>query len=85
MPYEVPLESYHDIVVTDHGFRSITGFVTPFPVAEADTKMWQALPGIGKKRAVHLKLEPPRDDAAFAAQVEDPKVAAILGPHLRYA
>lgn len=84
IPYEVPLETYHDVVVSDHGYRSITGFVTPFPVHAAGTKMWQALPGIGKKRAVTLKMSPPADADAFARMVEDPDVAQALTRHLAF-
>ncbi|MBW3583865.1 MAG: radical SAM protein [Euryarchaeota archaeon] len=81
--YEVPLESFHDVVVTDHGFRSLTGFVTPFPVRGTSVRTWQALPGIGKKTAVDLKVKPPVDAAAFQARV-DPVVAERLLPHLAF-
>lgn len=84
VPYEVPLESFHDVVVTDHGYRSITGFTTPFSVRGADMKMWQALPGIGKKRAATLKLDPPADAAAFATAVDDPELGARLAPHMAF-
>ncbi len=84
VPYEVGLETFHDVVVTSHGQRSITGFVTPFPVRAASVKMWEALPGIGKKRAVAMKLDPPQDADAFAAKTQDLAVTAGLVPHLAF-
>ena len=51
VPYLIPLESTSDIIVTGHGFRSITGVeigLDPLNVTKAQLK---AIPGIGEKRA----------------------------------
>jgi predicted nucleic acid-binding OB-fold protein len=44
----------------------------------------EALPGIGKKRAVSLKVKRPRSLDEFAAIVGDPAVVAPLAPHLAF-
>ncbi len=85
VPYEVPLEQFSDVMVTSHGYRSITGFVSPFPVHEADTRMWLSLPGIGKKRALGLKMDPPRDLDAFTRRIDDPQITDRLAPHLEFS
>jgi radical SAM superfamily enzyme with C-terminal helix-hairpin-helix motif len=84
IPYRLPLERFMDIVVTSHGQRSITGFVTPFAVADADLHMWQALPGIGKKRAVDLKMKPPRDEIDLQERIGDPEISNRILPHLQF-
>lgn len=84
VPYEMETDHFTDILVTDHGYRSITGVPVPFTVPGASLKQLQALPGIGKKRAAHIKAADPHDLDAFAAAVEDPKVVEALAPHVRF-
>jgi hypothetical protein len=43
------------------------------------------LPGIGKKRAVDLKVKRPKSTAEFAAIVQDPAIMKVLAPHLAFA
>lgn len=52
--YPLQVDERHDIRVTDHGMRSITGVPVPFDVNTASLKALQALPGIGKKRAMTI-------------------------------
>jgi len=51
IPYALPLEAFADVVITDHGQRSVTGFHSPFPINSAAEKMFEALPGLGRARA----------------------------------
>ena len=85
VPYETDVERFTDILVTDHGYRSITGVPIPFNVPTASMKQLEALPGIGKKRAVNLKVKRPRSVEEFAAIVQDPAVMQLLAPHLSFA
>ncbi|MGB1586665.1 MAG: radical SAM protein [Thermoplasmatota archaeon] len=84
IPFETDVDCFTDVLVTDHGYRSITGVPVPFTIPGASLKQLQALPGIGKKRAGHIKAADPRDFDAFAAVVDDPRVAAALAPHVRF-
>lgn len=84
VPYETDVDRFTDILVTDHGYRSLTGVPVPFTVPGASLKQLQALPGIGKKRAAHIKAADPHDLDAFGAAVEDPKVVEALAPYLRF-
>jgi len=43
-----------DIVVTEHGFRSVTGVTMPFKINKEPLNIIESLPGIGKKRAKKL-------------------------------
>ena len=59
VPYQVELNKSYDILVTDWGFRSITGITYPFDINTMPMSALSALPGIGKKRAATLALKRP--------------------------
>ncbi len=84
IPYEMETEQTVDVLITDHGFRSITGVPTPFHVPTAPLKALAALPGIGKKRAASIKARNPQSMDEFAAVVDDAAVTAALQQHLRF-
>ena len=84
VPYDTPIDRFTDVLVTDHGYRSLTGVPVPFDVPGASVKQLEALPGIGKKRAVDIKLKRPKTTAEFAAIVQDPAVMQVLAPHLAF-
>jgi radical SAM superfamily enzyme with C-terminal helix-hairpin-helix motif len=66
-------------MVTDHGFRSVTGMEYPFPINRASMAAISSLPGIGKKRAAGIMVSRPvrcRDDLVKA--VGDASVADRL-------
>ncbi|HUR70176.1 MAG TPA: radical SAM protein [Candidatus Thermoplasmatota archaeon] len=85
IPYEVPLDRWVDVAITDHGFRSLTGVVVPFDINQANLKALEALPGVGKKRAVRLKVKQPyRDMGQLEAALDDPAVAKQLAPLLSF-
>ena len=76
VPYQIPLETYSDILVTNHGKRSITGIEVGLDINEVTQKQLEALPGIGEKTAWKLISERAKiirknpDDIAFDG-VED--------------
>lgn len=85
IPYEIPLNAWHDVAVTDYGFRSLTGVAVPFRVNKAKLKELEALPGVGKKRAVRLSLKRPFKNAADVERALDDKEAAqLIAPLLSY-
>lgn len=84
IPYETPIDRFVDVLVTDHGYRSITGVPVPFHVGSASVKQLETLPGIGRKRALDIKVQRPKSIAEFAAIVQDDAIVAKLGPHLAF-
>lgn len=84
IPYETEINRFVDILVTDHGYRSITGVPVPFHVPSASMKQLECLPGIGKKRSVDIKVQRPKDLAEFAAIVQDDAIMAKIGAHLSF-
>jgi radical SAM superfamily enzyme with C-terminal helix-hairpin-helix motif len=84
IPYETRVDRFVDVLVTDHGYRSLTGVPVPFHVPSASMKQLEALPGIGKKRAVDIKVRQPASLEAFAALVADDAITSRLAPHLTF-
>jgi radical SAM superfamily enzyme with C-terminal helix-hairpin-helix motif len=85
VPYDLPLERPVDVMVTGHGFRSLTGVQVPFPVNQARLRALQALPGVGKKRAARLAVARPfRGFEDVARAMDEPAAAQALAPLLAY-
>jgi len=59
IPGERPLGQTIDIVVTDHGYRSVTGVPTPLDVNSATMDELTAIPDVGDSRAGDLIVERP--------------------------
>jgi radical SAM superfamily enzyme with C-terminal helix-hairpin-helix motif len=79
IPYRTGLNRFCDVMVTEHGFRSITGIEYPFPINKASMAAISSLPGIGKKRAAKIMLARPFNNAkGFVAAVDDATVAERL-------
>ena len=85
IPYEEPLDKWVDVAITDYGYRSLTGVRVPFPVNRANLRALEALPGVGRKRAVRLSLKRPFRSAADVEEaLDDPAVAKQVAPLLSY-
>ncbi len=84
IPYETETDRFVDVLITDHGQRSVTGVPVPFHVPDASLKELVALPGIGKKRAASIKAADPATLEEFAAVVDDAHVVESLRPHLLF-
>jgi len=59
LPYRTELNRSCDVIVTEHGFRSITGIEYPFPINKVNMNAISSLPGIGKKRAAKIMVARP--------------------------
>ncbi|MDR0523380.1 MAG: radical SAM protein [Candidatus Methanoplasma sp.] len=76
VPYKMETEEMCDVLVTGHGFRSVTGVGFPFDVNSMPLSAIEALPGIGRKRAARIVTKRPYASMAeLAAALDDPAVA----------
>jgi radical SAM superfamily enzyme with C-terminal helix-hairpin-helix motif len=83
VPGELPLRETIDVKVASHGFRSVTAVPYPLDINNAQAKMIESLPGVGKKRAMSiLKDRPYRDAAHFIKAMDDQTMAAKLSEYL---
>ncbi len=79
IPYKVDTDEFHDVFITDWGFRSITGITYPFDINHMPMSSLAGLPGIGKKRASKLVMERPFKSLEELEEViEDPSVVEKL-------
>jgi len=62
IPYPVPVGDKVDITVTGTGFRSVVGVVHPTRVNSASMSMLEAVPGIGRRRAMSIVRHRPFRD-----------------------
>ncbi len=59
IPVQVGLERFFDIMVTDHGHRSITGIPVPIDINRAPLKLLEMVPGVGKKQVGEIIMRRP--------------------------
>lgn len=79
IPYRTDVDRFCNILVTEHGFRSITGIEYPFPINKASMNAISSLPGIGKKRAAKIVVSRPfRCKEDLLGAVDDASVAERL-------
>ncbi|MHA1927056.1 MAG: radical SAM protein, partial [Candidatus Thorarchaeota archaeon] len=71
MPMGKVAPSIADVVVIDHGPRSLTVLPYPFLPTEASLSQWKAIPGIGAKRAARLKgMKHPQSIEVIESSIE---------------
>jgi len=83
IPYAIDLGRQLDLAVVGRGFRSVSGVIHPTDVNTATSGMLQAIPGIGKKRAMSiLRKRPFSDHRELWALFDEPKALQSAQFHL---
>ncbi|HQQ25021.1 MAG TPA: radical SAM protein [Methanomassiliicoccales archaeon] len=85
IPHPVELERFYDVAVVGHGFRSVSAVQYPLNVNSCHITALEALPGLGRKRAIRLFRARPiegREDLRKA--LDDPRVADAALPFLSF-
>ncbi|ALM74415.1 radical SAM protein [Thermococcus barophilus] len=59
IPKQIKLNKFYDVLIVDHGFRSITGIPLPINVNKESSKVLSYLPGIGRKRVTKILTKRP--------------------------
>jgi radical SAM superfamily enzyme with C-terminal helix-hairpin-helix motif len=79
IPYRVEMGEIVDVMITDYGQRSVTGFVYPMDVNKATLRALSSLPGIGKRRAARMVLKRPfKSEKEFVSSLDEENVAKDL-------
>lgn len=85
IPGQFPLYNSLDVIVIDHGYRSITALPYPVPINTAQRETIQHLPFIGKKRTNRILLQRPfHDKKEFSASLDDPHITEKIIPYLSF-
>jgi len=59
LPYRIKTDRFVDVILTSHGFRSVTGVEYPLDINRAPLAALSALPKIGEKRARRIVMSRP--------------------------
>lgn len=79
IPYQLEKNSIMDIIITDYGYRSVTGIEYPMNVNKASLKAMSSLPNVGKKRAARIsRARPFNSKEEFLRVLDDEDVARDL-------
>jgi len=83
IPGIFPLHSFYNVKVVDYGYRSITAVPFPLKVNTASRETIEALPGVGKKRALRIVAKRPfHTIEEFSQSLDDPLVAKNLEQYI---
>jgi radical SAM superfamily enzyme with C-terminal helix-hairpin-helix motif len=85
LPYPLELGQSIDVMVTDHGQRSITAVEHPLDVNSAPMAALSAIPGIGMKRAARIvRSRPMKGPKELHACLDDDSAAASAEAYLGF-
>lgn len=80
IPGVFPLHRFYDAKVVDYGFRSITAVPYPLDINTASRETLEAVPGIGKKRAIRILAKRPfHTKQELQRSLDAPEVAQAIG------
>ncbi len=83
--HPVELGRLLDVAVVGHGFRSISGVVFPLEVNRCHITALEALPGLGRKRAIRIfRARPIGNLDELRGALDDPRVADQVLPFLSF-
>jgi radical SAM superfamily enzyme with C-terminal helix-hairpin-helix motif len=83
IPYRVEVGERIDVAIVGRGYRSITGLVHPADANTATLSMLEAVPGIGKKRAMAIvRKRPFRDPTDLWMLIDEPNALESAQFHL---
>jgi len=84
IPGVLPLHRFYDVKVVDHGYRSVTAVPYPLDINTAPRETLEAVPSIGKKRAIRILAKRPFHTTQELVQsLDNPEVAQAIGEFIR--
>ena len=79
IPGVFPLNRFFDVKIVGHGYRSVTALPSPININNVFLETLEAIPGIGKKRAVRIISHRPYSNKNdIIKSVDDPKIGKKL-------
>lgn len=83
IPYAVQIGSRIDVAITGSGYRSVKGVMYPTDANSATLSMLEAIPGIGRKRAMSIvRNRPFRDPSDLWKLIDEPGALSMAQFHL---
>ncbi len=85
IPGVYPLQQFMNVAVVDYGYRSVTAVPSPVQVNTVPRETLEALPGVGKKRAIRILANRPYASTQhFLSSLDDASVGRQLVPYLSF-
>jgi radical SAM superfamily enzyme with C-terminal helix-hairpin-helix motif len=84
IPGVYPLHQFYDVKIVDYGYRSLTAVPFPLNVNIAPRETLEAVPGIGKKRAIRILAKRPfHTKEEFINAMDDPNIVQTIGEYIQ--
>jgi len=84
IPGVFPLHIFYDVKVVEYGYRSVTAVPYPLNLNTASRETLEAIPGVGKKRAVRILAKRPfHTKEELIRALDDPTIAHNLGEYAK--
>lgn len=85
LPYKTDVNRFVNVVITDYGFRSVTGFEYPMKVNQASIEALSSIPGIGERRARRIVISRPiHNERQFLEAMDDERIARRVAKYLDF-
>jgi len=85
IPGVYPLNQFYDVKVTDYGYRSITALPYPIDINTAPRQTIEAIPDIGKKRAIRILAKRPfKDKKDLINALDEPEIGNKLLEYIHF-
>jgi len=83
IPGVLPLHIFYDVKVVEYGYRSVTAVPYPLNLNTASRETLEAIPGVGKKRAVRILAKRPfHTKEELLRALDDPTIAQNIGEYV---
>jgi len=82
--YPLNLGEYYDIMITDYGYRSVTGIHHPFVLNKASFKQLKSVPGIGRKRAATIFRKQPKTKSKLKDIIDNERESEKILKFVRF-
>jgi radical SAM superfamily enzyme with C-terminal helix-hairpin-helix motif len=84
IPGVYPLHRFYDVKIVEYGYRSLTAVPFPLDVNIVPRETLEALPGVGKKRAIRILAKRPfHTKEEFINALDDPNIARTIGKYIQ--
>jgi len=85
IPGVFPLKRFFDVKIVGHGYRSITAIQFPLDINNASRETLEAIPTIGKKRAIRILANRPfKNEDHFIGSLDDSDVGKKLLEYITF-
>lgn len=85
IPGIYPLHTFYNVCIVDYGYRSVTAIPSPIHINTAPKETLEAIPGIGKKRALRLLSKRPfKNKEEITKALDETDIATQLYSYINF-